>query len=194
VPGATISKRHFGAPIGNKNAQKHGLYAKDAGLANAMTTQAGAIFGTIIAIVGVWVLFKTQLDLLEGMVRGITDILWTGSKRVRAWRGGDVRKVYYTVLGIMTVWGLIALIRAADRAAAAGCEHGRHRVRDLVAAPALYQHQAAPDGAAAAPVAARLPRADVRVLRGVRGALAGELDRARGVANVGRAPGRYFGV
>jgi hypothetical protein len=80
-----------------------------AALANAMTTQAGAIFGTIIAIVGVWVLFKTQLDLLEGMVRGITDILWTGSKRVRAWRGGDVRKVYYTVLGIMTVWGLIAL-------------------------------------------------------------------------------------
>ena len=34
------------------------------------------------------------------MVRAITDILWTGSRRVRAWRGGDVRAVYYSVLGI----------------------------------------------------------------------------------------------
>jgi hypothetical protein len=79
-----------------------------AALANAMTTQAGAIFGTIIAVVGVWLLLKTQLDLLEGMVRGITDILWTGSKRVRGWRGGDVRLVYYGVLGVVTAWGLIA--------------------------------------------------------------------------------------
>jgi hypothetical protein len=79
-----------------------------AALANAMTTQAGAIFGSIIAIVGVWLLLKTQLDLLEGMVRGITDILWTGSKRVRSWRGGDVRLVYYGVLGVVTAWGLIA--------------------------------------------------------------------------------------
>jgi hypothetical protein len=80
-----------------------------AALANAMATQAGPIFGGIIAVVGVWVLFKTQLDLLEAMVRGVTDILWTGSKRVRAWRGGDARIIYYTVLGVVTVWGLIAL-------------------------------------------------------------------------------------
>jgi hypothetical protein len=83
--------------------------AMAAALANAMTEQAGAIFGTVIALVGVWVLFKTQLDILEGMVRSITDILWTGSKRVRDWRGGDVRFVYYTVLGVLTVWGVIAL-------------------------------------------------------------------------------------
>jgi hypothetical protein len=35
------------------------------------------------------------------MTRSITDILWTGSARVRAWRGGDVRKVYYTVLAVV---------------------------------------------------------------------------------------------
>jgi hypothetical protein len=28
---------------------------------------------------------------------------------VRAWRGGDVRAVYYTVLGVLVVWGIIAL-------------------------------------------------------------------------------------
>ena len=43
------------------------------------------------------------------MTRSVTDILWTGSKRVRAWRGGDVRAVYYSVLALVVVWGIIAL-------------------------------------------------------------------------------------
>jgi hypothetical protein len=43
------------------------------------------------------------------MVRSITDILWTGSSRVRAWRGGDVRTVYYGVLAAVVLWGIIAL-------------------------------------------------------------------------------------
>ena len=45
----------------------------------------------------------------RGLVRAITDILWTGSRRVRAWRGGDVRAVYYTVLVLVVLWGIIAL-------------------------------------------------------------------------------------
>lgn len=80
-----------------------------AALAESVATQKGAIFGGIIAILGVWLLFKTQLDILEAMTRAITDILWTGSSRIRAWRGGDVRVVYYTVLAVMTAWGIIAL-------------------------------------------------------------------------------------
>ena len=42
-------------------------------------------------------------------MRAITDILWAGSSRVRAWRGGDVRAVYYSVLGAVVVWGIVAL-------------------------------------------------------------------------------------
>ena len=80
-----------------------------AALANAVATQKGAIFGGAIAILGVWILFKAQLDILEGMTRAVTDILWTGSARIRAWRGGDVRVVYYSVLAIISVWGIIAL-------------------------------------------------------------------------------------
>ena len=80
-----------------------------AALANAMASREGAIFGGVIALMGVWVLFKTQLDIIEGMTRAITDILWTGSRTVRRWRGGDVRVVYYTVLGALAVWGVIAL-------------------------------------------------------------------------------------
>src|SRR6185369_5533671 len=81
-----------------------------AALAQAVTTQKGAIFGGIIAIIGVWILFKAQLDILEGMTRAVTDILWTGSARIRAWRGGDVRFVYYSVLALISVWGILALL------------------------------------------------------------------------------------
>ena len=80
-----------------------------AALADAMASREGAIFGGAIALMGVWVLFKTQLDIIEGMTRAITDILWTGSRTVRRWRGGDVRVVYYTVLGALAFWGVIAL-------------------------------------------------------------------------------------
>ena len=80
-----------------------------AALAQAVATQKGAIFGGAIAILGVWLLFKTQLDILEAMTRGITDILWAGSARIRAWRGGDVRVVYYSVLTVISLWGIVAL-------------------------------------------------------------------------------------
>ncbi len=80
-----------------------------AALAQAVATQKGAIFAGIIAVLGVWILFKAQLDILEGMTRAITDILWTGSARIRAWRGGDVRVVYYSVLAVISIWGIIAL-------------------------------------------------------------------------------------
>jgi hypothetical protein len=80
-----------------------------AALAAAIGSRAGALTAGVIAFLGAWLLFKTQLDNLEGMVRAIADILWTGSRRVRAWRGGDVRAVYYSVLATLVVWGLIAM-------------------------------------------------------------------------------------
>ena len=80
-----------------------------AALAQAIAGTSGALLGGAIAFLGAWVLFKTQLDQLEGMVRAITDILWTGSNRVRAWRGGDVRAVYYSVLAAVVLWGIVAL-------------------------------------------------------------------------------------
>jgi hypothetical protein len=80
-----------------------------AALASSVGMTAGPIVGGVIAFLGAWILFKTQLDNFEGMVRIITDILWTGSARVRRWRGGDVRAVYYTIMAILVVWGLIAI-------------------------------------------------------------------------------------
>ncbi len=80
-----------------------------AALAESVGAQAGPWMAGAIAFLGAWVLFKTQLDQVEGMVRAITDILWTGSRRVRSWRGGDVRAVYYVMLAAVVLWGLVAL-------------------------------------------------------------------------------------
>jgi hypothetical protein len=78
-------------------------------LAMNVGARAGAVLAGAIAFLGAWLLLKTQLDQLEAMTRAVTDILWTGSRRVRRWRGGDVRAVYYAVLVALTVWGIIAL-------------------------------------------------------------------------------------
>ena len=80
-----------------------------AALASAVSARAGEWLGTAIAILGAWILFKTQLDNFEGMVRAITDILWTGSPHLRRWRNGDVRVVYYSVMTILVLWGILAL-------------------------------------------------------------------------------------
>lgn len=80
-----------------------------AALAHIMSSKVGAWAGGAVAFMGAWVLLKTQLDNVEGMTRAITDILWTSNARVRAWRGGDVRVIYYSVLTVVVIWGMIAL-------------------------------------------------------------------------------------
>jgi hypothetical protein len=77
-------------------------------LANAVIARGGMVLAFLIAFMGAWILFKTQLDILEGTVRAVTDMLWTGSARVRHWSDGDVRLVYYSVLAVVVLWGLIA--------------------------------------------------------------------------------------
>lgn len=78
-------------------------------LANAIAERGGIAFTYMVAIIGAWILFKTQLNIFDGLVRAVTDIAWVWSPRVRRWRGGDVRVVYYGVLFFAIVWGMIAL-------------------------------------------------------------------------------------
>jgi hypothetical protein len=80
-----------------------------AALASGAGASGGALIGGVVAFLGAWILFKTQLDVLDGLVRATTDMLWTGSRRLRGWRGGDVRAVYYTVLAVLVLWGLVAM-------------------------------------------------------------------------------------
>lgn len=78
-------------------------------LARGLAVRGGTWIPMAVAVMTVWILFKAQVDIMEGMVRSITDILWSGSHRIRAWRGGDVRVVYYTVLALLLGWGLFAM-------------------------------------------------------------------------------------
>jgi hypothetical protein len=80
-----------------------------AALARAVGEREGPLLAGVIAFLGAWILFKTQLDNFEGMTRAMTDILWTGSPMIRRVRNGDVRRVYYTIMAVLTVWGVIAL-------------------------------------------------------------------------------------
>jgi hypothetical protein len=83
--------------------------AMAAALSRALAERGGAMAAVAVALIGVWILVKAQLDILEGLVRSVTDILWSGSAWARAWRGGDVRVVYYGVLAAVVAWGMIAL-------------------------------------------------------------------------------------
>ena len=77
--------------------------------ASGIAAVHGPIFWYLTLIAGVWVLFSTQLALVDGLPRAITDMLWTSSAAVRRWRGGDVRAVYYSILAVFAVWGCVAL-------------------------------------------------------------------------------------
>lgn len=83
-----------------------------AALAEAMGRAAGPLLGTTIAVMGAWMLFKTQLDLFEGMVRALTDLGWAASGRLRSRCRNDVRVLYYGILAAAAAWGVAALFLA----------------------------------------------------------------------------------
>ena len=149
-----------------------------AALADGIGARSGPLLAGAIAFLGAWILFKTQLDSLEGMVRAITDILWTGSRRLRSWGGGDVRRVYYGVLAAVVLWGIVALrLAPADHPAAARRERRERGARRGFAAPALPQHSPAPAGAPPARLAPRCAGRHGAVLRIVRRALGARARR-----------------
>jgi hypothetical protein len=67
----------------------------------------GPVFWYLTIICGLWILFSTQLGIVDGLPRGTTDILWSASPWLR--RTGDVRRVYYGVLIVFAIWGCIGL-------------------------------------------------------------------------------------
>ena len=78
-------------------------------LARALAARGGPAMAVLLALVSVWILFKTQLDILEATVRSLTDMLWSASPALRGFRGGDVRVVYFGVLTVVVAWGVMAI-------------------------------------------------------------------------------------
>ena len=58
---------------------------------------------------GFWILFSTHLGNTDILVRTVTDILWVSSDRLRAARGLSVGRLYYGLLLVMTIWGMIVV-------------------------------------------------------------------------------------
>lgn len=85
--------------------QAEGLAAGVGGLATA----GGTILWYLTLLTGFWILFSTQLGIMDFIPRSLTDLLWTSNPGVRRMAGGDVRKVYYTILVVFVVWGCIAI-------------------------------------------------------------------------------------
>ncbi len=77
--------------------------------ATGIASVHGQLFWYLTLLSGLWILFSTQLGIVDGLPRSVTDILWSGSAAVREWRGGDVRVVYYSVLAAFAIWGCIGL-------------------------------------------------------------------------------------
>lgn len=73
-------------------------------------------FWYLTLINGFWILFSTQLGNTDILVRTITDVLWLSSERARAWRGGDIRGIYYATLFGVSAFALGAMwwARAAE--------------------------------------------------------------------------------
>lgn len=62
-------------------------------------------FGWVLVLgIGFWVLWGTQLNATEAAVRHITDILWLTSPWARKMSQADIRKIYYAILVLMTIW------------------------------------------------------------------------------------------
>jgi hypothetical protein len=80
-------------------------------LARALAERSGPALTIVVAVMSAWILFKVQIDILEATVRAVTDILWSASRRVRAYT--DVRRVYYAVLAVAVLWGAFALTLTA---------------------------------------------------------------------------------
>jgi len=57
---------------------------------------------------GVAVMLPSQLSIVDDFSRRWTDAIWTGSQRVReTFRPGQVKWIYYSILGSYVVWSLV---------------------------------------------------------------------------------------
>jgi len=88
-----------------------GTVASEWAVANMQATGIAAVHGQffwyLTLVCGLWILFSTQLGIVDGLPRSTTDIIWAASPRLR--QRGDVRRVYYGVLLAFAVWGCIGL-------------------------------------------------------------------------------------
>ena len=91
---------------GIQNVSGHAVAAMSA---QAIADRHGAIFWFLTLLCGFLIMAPTQVSQIDAVCRRWTDILWTGSRRLHRLDGHKVKYVYYTILTLYLIWGLIAL-------------------------------------------------------------------------------------
>jgi hypothetical protein len=77
--------------------------------AQAIAARHGQIFWFLTLLCGFLIMAPTQVSQLDSIARRWTDVIWIGSSRMHKLDNHKVKYVYYTILAIYCVWGLIAL-------------------------------------------------------------------------------------
>ncbi len=89
-------------------------HAAAAMTARGIADRSGEVFWYLTLLCGFIVLAPSQVSDIDGIVRRWTDVIWTGSLRVRHQEGHKVKNVYYAIMAGYVVWGLIALKLTPD--------------------------------------------------------------------------------
>ena len=77
--------------------------------ADGLAEKGGRVLWYLTLLCGFWVLFSTQLGGVDGVPRTYTDIIWTGLKRARNLGEHNAKWIYYPILGVYILWGVIAM-------------------------------------------------------------------------------------
>jgi len=82
--------------------------------ARGIADRAGEVFWFTTLFCGFIVLAPGQISDIDGIIRRWTDVIWTGNRRVRKLGGNQVKYVYYSIMLLYCIWGLIALRLTPD--------------------------------------------------------------------------------
>jgi hypothetical protein len=77
--------------------------------AQYMASQLWVGFWFLALLNGFWILVSTHLNNTDTLVRTVTDVLWVASPRLHQSRRMTVSRLYYGVLVVFTVFGLVAV-------------------------------------------------------------------------------------
>jgi hypothetical protein len=75
--------------------------------ASGLIKQLGS-FGWFLALFfGFWIMYSTAISNVDLVVRQSTDMLWFASPGIRNFAKNDIRKIYYVLLLIFVIWGIL---------------------------------------------------------------------------------------
>lgn len=77
--------------------------------ARYMADQFWSGFWFLALLNGFWILLSTQLSNTDTLIRTVTDIVWVARPQLREQQSMNVSRLYYSLLAIFTVWGMVAV-------------------------------------------------------------------------------------